>query len=394
MRFSWLLGGNLIYAFSQWLILVIFARFFTPEDIGGYFFCLALITPIALFFSVKLSNLIITLENDKTDYKDIFGFRLILNFLLCLTIYILYFIFFQSKVGLLVLTSVLMYKITEQYDDLIIAYDQRNLNFKNIFLIKFLRSLVYVLAILVSIYVIDEFEEALLLATVIYSFYWIIRNYEKITNINLNTSFYSLYLKNGLYLSISSSLSSLSVSGVRLYIGYVLGVALLAVYGVISYSLIAFSIIVSALGQYFLPVFVKIKNDKKNFLKKILESQLVVLLICLSFIVVSYFFGDHLLVAFYGDQYKNYGYFLCLVFVANLFKSSSALIGTAMTALKIYNFQLKITIISLILTVFLTPFLVMEFNILGAFLALLLVNIVEWLLYIFCFRREAKGGLL
>lgn len=394
MKFFWLIGGNLAYAFSQWLILVILARFFTPEDLGGYFFCLALITPIALFFSVKLSNLIVTLENEKTNYKDIFGFRLILNFLLCLTIYILYFIFFQSKVGLLVLTSVLVYKITEQYDDLIIAYDQRNLNFKNIFLIKFLRSLVYVLAILVSIYVVDEFEEALLLATVIYSFYWIIRNYEKITNINLNTSFYSLYLKNGLYLSISSSLSSLSVSGVRLYIGYVLGVALLAVYGVISYSLIAFSIIVSALGQYFLPVFVKIKNDKKNFLKKILESQLVVLLICLSFIVVSYFFGDDLLVAFYGDQYKNYGYFLCLVFVANLFKSSSALIGTAMTALKIYNFQLKITIISLILTVFLTPFLVMEFNILGAFLALLLVNIVEWLLYIFCFRREAKGGLL
>lgn len=394
MKISWLLGGNIVYAISQWLVLVILARFFTPKEIGEYFFCLALITPISLFFSVKLSNLIVTLGRDVTKYNDIFGFRLILNILLSIIVYTLYFIFFSDKVGFLVLTSILIYKVLEQYDDLIIAYNQRDLRFKNIFILKFLRSLVYVLAIFLSGCLIKNFEKAIFFATLIYIFYWFSRNYKYLIRISFDSDLIVTYLRNGLYLSTSSALSSINVSGIRLYVGYVLGTAILAIYGIISYSLIAFSIIVSALSQYFLPIFVKFKNDKKIFYKKIFQSQLIVLSISLFFVIISYFMGDELLGLFYGDQYKSYGYFLCLIFMANLFKSSSSLMGTAMTALKVYNFQLKITIISLFFTIAITPFLIMYFSILGAFLSLLLVNIIEWFFYIFFFRRKSKGIFL
>lgn len=393
MKFLWLIGGNLIYALSQWLILVILARFFSTAEVGEYFFSLALVAPLALLFSLKLPNLVVTMDEAITIPKNVFGFRFILSLLLMLVVYALYHLFFKENTSFIILSCILFYKILEQYDDLIVAYYQKNIKFQQIFLVKTFRSISYCFFIAVSVLYIDDFYFCILIATLLYSAIWLIKNLRYIYSPFFHYPLIKYFLKNGLYLSVSSSLSSLSVSGVRLYIGYVLGSSVLAIYGVISYSLIAFSIIVSALGQYFLPLFVKLKSDEKNFYKEVVRSQLIIFSICLFFIVISYLYGDELLKIFYGDQYQNYGFYLCLIFIANLFKSSSALIGTAMTALKFYNFQLKLTLISLFIAILITPILIFNYNILGAFLSLLIANFIEWLLYIFFVRKKSIGVL-
>lgn len=390
MRIVWLLGGNVIYAFTQWLILVILARFFLAEDVGGYFFALALIAPLTLLFSLKLPNLVVTLEDEYTKYKDIFSIRFFLTILLIFIVYILYFIFFQNNLDFLVLTSVLVYKLLEQFDEVIIAYHQKDLKFKNIFILKLARSIVYTSLILIFSILFNDFDKTVLFSILTYCIYWLLIN-RKYIYINFsNFPHLNLYIKNGLYLSVSSSISSLSVSGVRMYIGYILGNSVLAIYGVISYSLMAFSIIIAALGQYFLPLFVKSKDIKNNFFGQIFKSQVIIFLISMFFIIISYFYGNQLLGIFYGQQYREYGYYLCLVFLSSLFKSSSALIGTAMTALKIYDFQFKFTIFSLVFTIILTPFFILNYNLVGAFFSLLIVNIFEWLLYVGFSIRKFK----
>lgn len=385
----WLLTGNMIYAISQWLILVVLSQFFTKDELGSYFFALAIVAPLALLFSLKLPNLVVVLEESLVGQKSIFFCRFLLSLILIFCSYIIYFLFFNENTNISILISVLIYKILEQNDDVIAAYFQKCFLFKNIFILKLWRSIIYLIFIFLCCLLFDNIENVLIISTFGYSVFWILRNrrFIQFSSLSKEKKYLIHYFKSGYYLALSSSISSLNVSGVRLYIGYVLGNSVLAIYGVISYTLTIFSIVVAALGQYFLPLFVKDKNNFKKFKYHLVKSQIFMLFIGLLCVLISFFAGDFLLGLFYGSDYGSYGLYLCLIFIANIFKSSSALMGTAMTAKNIYNFQLKFTIISLIITLILVPIFVLKFNILGAFLALVAVAFFEWLLYIFFFKQ-------
>lgn len=383
MRFGWLLGGNLVYALSQWLILVILSRFFETEVVGQYFFSLSLVAPIALLSSLKLSNLVVTLDSKNVEPKKIFGFRIYLDLILLIFVLLFFNLFFYNNTSFLILISVILYKILEQHDDLVIAYFQKNIKFRSIFNVKLFRSLTYVSLIIIYAFLFKNIDKTLFFSTLNYFFIWIILNKKHIYFPFFNKNDILFLFFNGFSLSLSSAISSLNVSGTRLYVGYTLGSSILAIYGVISYSIIIFSILISALGQYFLPFFVENKNIKINFLKIFYKSQILIISISLVCLLISLFFGNELLGAFYGDKYNNYGFYLFLVFFANIFKASSALIGTAMTALKVYDFQLKFTFISLLVMIVSMPLFIINFGLVGAFYSLVFVNIIEWILYAF-----------
>lgn len=389
MSIKWLLGGNIIYAITQWLILVLLTRFFSTSELGFYFFALSLVAPLALLLSLKLPNLVVTLEESLINEKNVFFARNLLSAFLIFICFILYILFFQKNTDFLILLAVIIYKILEGNDDITISFFQKKFKFKEIFLIKSIRSGVYLSFVFMCCLLFDRIDYALISATIGYFIFWMIRNKKYLvrSNVHEEKKFILNFFRNGLPLSISASVSSFNVSGVRLYIGYVMGSTSLAIYGVISYSLVVFSIVVSALGQYFLPLFVSSKSDAGLFKKTIYKSQYIVITIGLLCVVISWAIGDLLLNFFYGNEYSEYGKYLCLIFIANIFKSSSALIGTAMTSLRIYNFQLKFTFFSLFLTVLFLPVFISYFNMLGAFLGLILVSFIEWILY-FTFARQ------
>ncbi|PKG88823.1 hypothetical protein CXF58_01745 [Psychrobacter sp. Sarcosine-02u-2] len=390
MRIKWLLAGNIIYALGQWIIIVLLTRSYSTLDLGHYFFALSLITPIALFLSLKLPNLVVTLDERLIKESNIIFARQLISFAIVFISYILYFIFFKDNTTFLLISSVLIYKVLEQNDDIRIAYLQKGYCFRDIFLIKFIRTLVYVSLVFLFSLVFEEIEKNLFFATVFYSFYWLTKNkeYVSIIPIKSQVKFFRVYIRNGVYLSLSSSISSLSSNGIKLYIGYTLGSSVLAVYGVIAYSQTAFSIIVSALGQYFLPYFVKSAKNYLMFKAYLLKSQLSIFIIGTVSIGISYYFGGSILSIVYGEEYRKYELFLTLIFISTLFKSSGSLIGTAMTSVRIYNFQLKFTIISLVLTAILIPFFIEYFGAFGAYYCIVIVSIIEWLLYIL-FAKES-----
>lgn len=393
MKIKWLLGGSVVYAVSQWLVLVILSQFFTKNDLGSYFFALAIVAPLALLFSLKLPNLVVVLDESLTKQKSIFFCRFLLGIVLIFFSYLFYFIFFDQNTSLMILTSVLIYKILEQNDDVIAAYFQKDFLFKNIFILKAWRSIIYLTLLLFFCWYANTIENVLVLATAFYSLFWFFRNrrYIQFTSFDHEKKYIIQYFKSGYHLALSSSISSLNVSGVRLYIGYILGNSALAIYGVISYTLTVFSVVVAALGQYFLPLFSRDKYNSKKFKTHIIKSQSAMFFIGCLCVIISFYAGDFLLGLFYGEEYGNYGLYLCLIFIANIFKSSSALMGTAMTARNIYNFQLKFTIISLFFTVILVPFFVSKFDILGAFLAIVIVSFLEWFLYVYITRRLIRS---
>ncbi len=65
----WALLGNVLYAFAQWVVLVLIARQLSTRDVGEFALGLAISAPIILFASLELRGV------QATDARDLFRFR-------------------------------------------------------------------------------------------------------------------------------------------------------------------------------------------------------------------------------------------------------------------------------------------------------------------------------
>jgi O-antigen/teichoic acid export membrane protein len=76
-NFSWTFFGNIIYAASQWGILVVLAKFGSPEMVGQFTLGLAVTAPVVLFTSLQLRQIQATDVQHKYLFGDYLGLRLI-----------------------------------------------------------------------------------------------------------------------------------------------------------------------------------------------------------------------------------------------------------------------------------------------------------------------------
>ncbi len=68
-NFLWALSGNVVYAFSQWLVLVLIAQQLTSREVGQFALGLAISGPVVLLASLELRGV------QATDAKNLFRFR-------------------------------------------------------------------------------------------------------------------------------------------------------------------------------------------------------------------------------------------------------------------------------------------------------------------------------
>ncbi|EPG1669831.1 capsular polysaccharide biosynthesis protein capF, partial [Acinetobacter baumannii] len=66
---KWLIGGNFVFAFSQWVILIFLARMTTQENLGQYSLALAIVTPVFAIFNLQLRPLYILDLNGEQKYR-------------------------------------------------------------------------------------------------------------------------------------------------------------------------------------------------------------------------------------------------------------------------------------------------------------------------------------
>jgi O-antigen/teichoic acid export membrane protein len=74
-NFSWTLAGNVVYAGSQWGILVVFARAGNPEAVGVFSLGLAISAPIMLFAGLQLRAVQATDARRAVPFADYAGTR-------------------------------------------------------------------------------------------------------------------------------------------------------------------------------------------------------------------------------------------------------------------------------------------------------------------------------
>jgi O-antigen/teichoic acid export membrane protein len=74
-NFAWSLIGNVIYAACQWGILVVLAKFGTPELVGEFALALAVTAPVMIFASLSLRNVQATDAIGEYEFADYMSLR-------------------------------------------------------------------------------------------------------------------------------------------------------------------------------------------------------------------------------------------------------------------------------------------------------------------------------
>jgi O-antigen/teichoic acid export membrane protein len=76
-NFSWTFLGNVVYAASQWGMLVVLAKLGSPELVGLFALALAICSPIVIFTNLQLRNVQATDVRRGYLFGDYFGLRLV-----------------------------------------------------------------------------------------------------------------------------------------------------------------------------------------------------------------------------------------------------------------------------------------------------------------------------
>ena len=378
---KWLVGGNFVFAFSQWVILIFFARMTNQENLGQYALALAIVTPIFAVGNLQLRPLYILDVNSeqKYTYTHFYYLRLICSFiaLACCLVLGLFF-----NVSILVLLLVGLLKFFESYSDIIYAYynahDQTQLISKSLFL----KGTLSVLAVAVGLYLFD-FYTALILFLIVYLVVWLfidnlyIQKTQEIKKMSLDLGI----MKSAIPMGISLGIVTLQSNIPRLFLDQYASIEAVGVFTVLSYFIIVGSIFINSICQYLSPRLTHAWNHNRAYFKKLLSMALLVAGgLGLIAIFLSYFMGEFVLNLVYGAEYVAYTDAFVLTMVAGFILYLATVLGYTLTAIGFIKQQVYLFSIVLIFSVLVSYLCIPEYGIIGGIYTLMVSYLVQCVL--------------
>ena len=378
---KWLVGGNFVFAFSQWVILIFFFLLTNQENLGQYAFALAIVTLIFAVGYLQLLPLYILDVNSeqKYTYTHFYYLRLICSFiaLACCLVLGLFF-----NVSILVLLLVGLLKFFESYSDIIYAYynahDQTQLISKSLFL----KGTLSVLAVAVGLYLFD-FYTALILFLFVYLIVWLfidnvyIQKTQEIKKMSLDLGI----MKSAIPMGISLGIVTLQSNIPRLFLDQYASIEAVGIFTVLSYFIIVGSIFINSICQYLSPRLTHAWNHNRAYFKKLLSMALLIAGgLGLIAIFLSYFMGEFVLNLVYGAEYVAYTDAFVLTMVAGFILYLATVLGYTLTAIGFIKQQVYLFSIVLIFSVLVSYLCIPEYGIIGGIYTLMVSYLVQCVL--------------
>lgn len=138
-------------------------------------------------------------------------------------------------------------------------------------------------------------------------------------------------------------------------------------------------------------------NGNLDVLKRLIFLKIPSLVLTISLIVVPvvYMLGIELISFIYGKEYynENNKLVLTVLFIALLINGYSAIIDNTLIVFELMNKQIYISIIVLAVTLILSYYLINKYDLIGASLTIIIVNLLQLLLRIGYLTIGLKGGI-
>lgn len=369
---KWLLGGNIIFAFSQWLILTLIAKLCTARELGEYSYAMSIIAPVFMLTNLQLRPIFVADYNsDKHyDYGSFFGLRFYSN-VLGFILVILWGMFSHID-SIWIIAFVAFTKCLEGISDIIYgwynALDKtelitRSLTAKAIFsvillgaILSFSKSLIYGLigifiAYLVVMLVID-------FKAINVKKQWLVWQLQAAKQI----------IMYALPLGFTVMLVSLQTNLPRYFIEKYDSIENVGVFTVFGYFIVVGGIAINSVCQYLSPHYAQswYEASKKHFFKLFYMSYVIAGSFGLISFVLTYFWGAELLGLIYGDKFNHELATLNIIILSGIFIYLSVVNGYIMTSLKIIKVQVPMFLGLLAITFVSSFLLIPKYHLIGA----------------------------
>jgi O-antigen/teichoic acid export membrane protein len=352
-NFVWTLTGNVIYAACQWCMLIVLAKFSTPEMIGRFALGLAIAAPIIIFTNLALRTIQAT--DARRDYLFSAYLKLRLMTTLLAVVMILAVILVGSfsvetaRVILIIGLAKGFEAIGDIFYGLFQQHERMDLIAKSM-IIKGSFSLVMFSAGVYLTQGVWGGAIGLTLAWSVILFVYDVPNGGLILNMPVRTALLQARLDCGTFikltrlalpLGITAMLISLNSNIPRYFIEHFLGERELGFFAAIAYLMVAGTIIVNALGQSTSPRLAIYYAKGKIVRFRVLLMKLLgiaVMLGAAGILIVS-IAGKEILTVFYRDEFGVYTNVFVWLMIAAAIQYIASFLGYGLIAAHYYRIQ-------------------------------------------------------
>lgn len=418
-NFSWVFMGNLIYAVSRGLMLMILAKLGTPEIVGEFSLSQAVIAPIFRATDLRLRTILATDAEEKYKFRDYFRLRYYTTLLAFAIVLILLFLGSYGVRIAGVIIFMTLGKVFEAISDILYGLFQSQERMDRIGRSVAIKSILSLVGMVVIFWMTRNIVAAAggialsyLLTLIFYDFYnargYIFKGRrfdlgslrpmaELFLPLGIILVFESLKRNMPEYLKIVEGfkmkykplkpliilclpmgavlmLSNLNSNIPTYFVQGFLGSKELGYFSAILYIITGGDTIVSALAQTVTPRMAKYfsKGDSRGFFSILGKSILISLGLGGAGLLVIWFLGEPVLTLLYKPEYGEYWNVFLVLMIASCIQYMGVFISNAVTVARKFKIQPVIYLINLIFNAILNWVFVPRFGLMGSAVALII----------------------
>ncbi len=402
-NFLWTLAGNVVYAASQWGILVALAKLGTPEMVGEFALALAITAPIMIGTGLSLRGVQVTDSASQYSFGDYLSLRLITTALALLLITgVVGFSRYGWDLGFVIL-AVGTAKAFESVSDIFYGLLQRNERMDRIAISMMIKGLLSLAVVAGGVYSSNSLLPGVCGLVVIWALilvFFDVRNGMRVLSISGRSglSAENLLVRTGRALQwrwkprslaalallaapvgIVMALISFNTNIPRYFIERRLGIRELGIFAAMVYPMVAGTTVVSALGQSASARLAQdyTKGDRHAFSLLIGKLLGIVMSLGCGGILLVWLAGRPILRLLYGVEYSNYAVVFLWLAVATAISYTGSILGYGMTAARYFRAQLPVFFVVTLVIAASCSILVPQYHLLGAAISITLAAICD-----------------
>jgi O-antigen/teichoic acid export membrane protein len=386
-----------VYAASQWAILVVLAKLTSPETVGEFVLGFAITAPIIMFANLQLRLLQATDASGKFELQDYLGFRSLAILLAIMAIILIVRIgdYPISTAKVIVLVGIA--KAVEAMSDIFHGFFQQNERMDRLAWSQAIRGLLALAGLSLAIYITRDVVVgimAIILAWFLGLVFYDIPTAKKLKGARVEginqpslrprwklSSMRRLLLL-GLPLGVVTLLRSLNTNIPRYFIEHHQGLFELGIFGGLVYVITAERRLSQALGHAVSPRLSQYFNRKESVKFRKLLVALLIITFSLGLVVVlgASIAGKQILTLIYSDVYAQYKDLFVLLAIVAIFDQTISILGYALTATRNLLIQVPLDILNLTTLIVGCIFLIPAHGLAGATWSLMISKCIGFVM--------------
>jgi O-antigen/teichoic acid export membrane protein len=399
----WYTAGNISYAGSAWLIVILITKYFELESVGNYALAFAISAPVFMLTNMRLRLVQTSDVNGDHEDFDYYNLRFMTS-LFAVFVLAAYSILFVDNIYVrYILLSISCAKFFESLSDIIYGFFQKKDDLVDVGVSLILKSIV---SVIITIYIISKDGNLLHITTglivshvlvlIFYDLDIVLKKTENVFVSKLRVFFVGNRdkMKEILLLALPlcgvAFFSSLLPNMPKYFIAYYNGTSILGIYATLVYFSVASALIAASFGTPYLSKLAICYSEcnKEKFINLFGKLIGTGFIIGALGAIIAYWFGDIIVTLVYGDKLVGHSDKLFLIMLAAAANHIVLYMVYVLTAMREFKAQLIISFAALLFLTIGCYVAVPGYGIIGAVIIEFLAALIQIFFYVLFARNK------